>query len=125
MALHTAGVELNFHPHIHAIALNGTVDAGGAFKMATWKHSGFSSWAGEPIQPNDTEHRLFLSRYMKKAVISNQRLNINYSNPLATTVSYQSGKGEQILSYGFQPGSLVRTSAITQSIPTQQSNSHH
>ena len=114
MALHTAGEKLNFHPHIHAIALDGAVDESGTFvqlpsldttilespvvshvepyfqqevfnhliaanviekevavDMATWEHSGFSAWVSEPIEPTDTEHRLFLSRYLKKAVISN------------------------------------------------------
>ena len=150
MALHTAGEELKFHPHVHAIALNGAIDDNGTFaqlssldttilespvvshvelyfqqevfnqliaanvieeevavEMATWEHSGFSAWVSEPIEPTHTEHRLFLSRYLKKAVISNQRLSIDDSNPLATTVTYRSGKTEQVLSYGFQPGSLV------------------
>ena len=142
MALHTAGEELKFHPHIHAIVIDGTIDTNGNFtqlgsvdttllesyfqqdlfnrlvaaevieeelaiEMASWEHSGFSAWAGEPIEPGDTEHRLFLSRYMKKAVISNQRLKIDDSNSLASTVTFHSGKSDQILSYGFQPGSLV------------------
>ena len=146
MALHTAGEKLNFHPHIHAIALDGAVDKSDNFvqlpsldttilesyfqqevfnhliaanvieeevavDMATWEHSGFSAWAGEPIEPNDIERRLFLSRYLKKAVISNQRLTIDDSNPLATTVTYRSGKTEQVLSYGFQPESLVSNTA--------------
>ena len=75
--------------------------------MATWEHSGFSAWTSEPIEPTDTEHRLFLSRYLKKAVISNQLLSVDNSNPLATNVTYRSGNTEQILSYGFKPGSLV------------------
>ena len=142
MALHTAGEKLKFHPHVHVIALDGTIDHEGNFSqlspvdtpllesyfqqevfnrliaakvieeelaidMATWEHSGFSAWAGEPIEPTETEHRLFLSRYLKKTVISNQRLSINNSNPLATTVTYRSGKTDQVLSYEFQPGSLV------------------
>ena len=156
MALHTAGEELKFHPHIHAIALNGAIDKNGDFiqlpsldttilesyfqqevfnrliaanviekelavDMATWEHSGFSAWAGETIEPTDTEHRLFLSRYLKKAVISNQRLTIDDSNPLATTVTYRSSKTEQILSYGFQPGSLVsNVTAYTISAETEK-----
>ena len=142
MALHTAGEELNFHPHIHAIALDGAINESGNFaqlpsldttilesyfqqkvlnqliaanvieeevttNMATWEHSGFSAWAGEPIKSTDTEHCLFLSRYLKKAVISNQRLTIDDSNPLATTVTYLSGKTEQVLSYSFESESLV------------------
>ena len=31
MALHTAGEELKFHPHVHAIALNGVIDDNGNF----------------------------------------------------------------------------------------------
>jgi len=32
-ALHTAGDLLHFHPHIHTMALDGTVDANGAFRQ--------------------------------------------------------------------------------------------
>jgi hypothetical protein len=31
MALHTAGDLLNFHPHVHALCLDGAIDAGGVF----------------------------------------------------------------------------------------------
>ena len=32
-ALHTAGDLLHFHPHTHTMALDGTVDANGAFRQ--------------------------------------------------------------------------------------------
>ena len=35
MALHTAGDLLNFHPHIHAIALDGVIDSTGTFHRLT------------------------------------------------------------------------------------------
>ena len=81
--------------------------------MATWEHSGFSAWAGQPIEPSDTEHRLFLSRYFEKAVISNQRLSVDDSNPLATTVTYRSGKTEQIFPMDFKLAVLCRTLSTT------------
>ncbi len=34
--------------------------------MRSWKHSGFHFYAGEPIEVDDADARLFLARYLKK-----------------------------------------------------------
>ena len=114
MALHTAGSLLNWHPHIHMIALDGALFDDGAFRqlelvdtellqeffsekvfafllkaelideavvdsMRRWEHSGFHLHAGEPIGAGDTDARLFLARYLKKAPVSLERLRIDES----------------------------------------------
>jgi hypothetical protein len=111
MALHTAGDLLHFHPHIHAIALNGVIDQAGHFhelasidtakleslfqkkilqalvhkklitedivtNMLSWEHSGFHVFAGERILPEDADLRRFLARYLKKAPLALERMEI-------------------------------------------------
>ena len=109
MSLHTAGDLLNFHPHVHALAVYGAVDTSGNFysldsvntdwlntvfarnlfealvkeelldrdtvkSMQSWHHSGFNIWVGDPINYSDTDSLKFLARYLKKAPVSNQRI---------------------------------------------------
>ena len=109
-ALHTAGDLLNYHPHIHAIALSGSIERQGEFhafepnrqelttvfadylfsalldeglidkqtveSMQSWQHSGFNVFVGDEIPPEDTEHLLFLARYLKRCPIALNRLSI-------------------------------------------------
>ena len=44
--------------------------------MRTWQHSGFHVYAGEPIEPEDEEKRLFLARYLLKCPISLKRMEL-------------------------------------------------
>lgn len=109
MNIHTAGDLLNFHPHIHALAIYGAVDSSGNFytldsvntdwlntvfarnlfealvkeelldqdtvkSMLSWQHSGFNVWVGKPVKYSDADSLKFLARYLKKAPVSNQRI---------------------------------------------------
>lgn len=47
--------------------------------MRSWKHSGFGFYAGEPVPASDTNVRLFLARYLKKAPLAPSRLSIDES----------------------------------------------
>lgn len=49
--------------------------------MKLWPNSGFSFYAGEPVAPTDTEARLFLARYLKKAPLSLERLTVDETGP--------------------------------------------
>ena len=118
ISLHTSGDLLQWHPHLHAIALNGTVDELGVFtpldnidtteleaafqrrvlgalvdlelldldsatNIASWEHSGFSAWVGEPF--SDEQQRLFVARYLKKHSLSLERIKL-LDLPLGATV---------------------------------------
>ena len=41
------------------------------------KHSGFSAWVGEAIEPKDSDARLFVSRYIDKAAVSTSRVELD------------------------------------------------
>lgn len=47
--------------------------------MRGWKNSGFSFYASERIPEEDTERKLFVARYLKKAPVSLARLSIDES----------------------------------------------
>ena len=47
--------------------------------MKSWSHSGFNVHVGEEISPDDSNARLFLARYLKKAPLSEARLFIEES----------------------------------------------
>jgi hypothetical protein len=108
ISLHTSGDLMQWHPHAHAIALSGTIEAGeftkadnintveleasfqrqvldalvekelldldSAVNLASWQHSGFSAWVGEPF--TDNQQRLFIARYLKKHTFSHERLKL-------------------------------------------------
>ena len=44
--------------------------------MLSWEHSGFHVFVGEPIEPGNTDARLFVARYLKKCPISLERLQL-------------------------------------------------
>lgn len=56
--------------------------------MNNWEHSGFSVYAGEPIDPDNNNARLFVARYLQKCPISLKRLAI-VDNGLLPTVRYK------------------------------------
>ena len=118
ISLHTSGDLLQWHPHLHAIALSGTLDELGAFtpaanidtvqleaafqrrvlgalvdlerldldsatNIASWDHSGFSAWVGEPF--SGEQQRLFIARYLKKHSLSLERIKL-IDSPLGAAV---------------------------------------
>ncbi len=56
--------------------------------MLGWEHSGFSVHSAVPIKANDSNARLYLSRYLKKAPIADNKISI-FDNGLKTTISYK------------------------------------
>ena len=40
-------------------------------------HTGFSAWWGEPIEPGDESHRLFVAGYIDRGPVANSRIEIN------------------------------------------------
>ena len=44
--------------------------------IRSWEHSGFHAYIGDPIKADDTQGRLFVSRYLKKSAISESRLEL-------------------------------------------------
>lgn len=42
--------------------------------MLSWQHSGFNVWVGDPVKYSDADSVKFLARYLKKAPVSNQRI---------------------------------------------------
>ena len=44
--------------------------------ILSWKHSGFSVWAGEQISPTDAAARCFLGRYIDRGPLSLEKLSI-------------------------------------------------
>lgn len=44
--------------------------------ILSWKHRGFSVWAGEPINPEDEDSLLFLSRYIDRGPVAGNRISI-------------------------------------------------
>lgn len=76
------------------------IDQNTVESMRSWKHSGFHFYAGEAIQADDADARLFLARYLKKPPLSARRLSVDESqkNPV---VNYRHPEldesGEQIV----------------------------
>jgi len=49
--------------------------------MRSWQHSGFNVFLGDEIPTDDTEHLLFLARYLKRSPIALKRLSVIDNNP--------------------------------------------
>jgi len=47
----------------------------------SWEHSGFHAYVGDPIAANDTQGRLFVSRYLQKSAVSESRLELIEDGP--------------------------------------------
>jgi hypothetical protein len=45
--------------------------------IQSWQHSGFSVWAGEPIDYSEQESILFISRYIDKGPVANSKISID------------------------------------------------
>jgi hypothetical protein len=53
-------------------------------QILSWKHSGFNVWLGEAIQPEDNSARLFISSYIDRNPIQNDKIKISHD-----TISYE------------------------------------
>jgi len=49
--------------------------------MQSWQHSGFNVFLGDEIPPDDTEHLLFLARYLKRSPVALKRLVVIENGP--------------------------------------------
>jgi hypothetical protein len=47
-----------------------------AEEILSWNNTGFSVWIGDPIAPEDDDARRFLSRYIHRAPISLEKINL-------------------------------------------------
>ena len=45
--------------------------------IQSWQHSGFSVWAGEPVDYSESESILFISRYIDKGPVANNKISID------------------------------------------------
>jgi hypothetical protein len=46
--------------------------------IMSWRHSGFSVWAGEPIMPEQYDAQAFVARYIDRGPVANNRIVIDH-----------------------------------------------
>jgi hypothetical protein len=49
-------------------------------QMLSWKHSGFNVWLGDAIQADDDNARLFISSYIDRSPVTNDKIKISDNN---------------------------------------------
>lgn len=54
--------------------------------ITSQQHTGFSVYSAVPINGDDSNARLFLSRYLKKPTISNKRIKLDETGIVPTIV---------------------------------------
>ena len=59
------------------LGATGLIDPDVIANMRSWNHSGFSVWAGNPIQIADADSIKFLARYIDRGPVANSRIEIN------------------------------------------------
>ena len=68
--------ELFTHRVLSSLRAAGLIDESVVSQLLCQRHSGFSAWIGERIMPEDAPARLFLSRYIDRAPVANDRIEI-------------------------------------------------
>ncbi|MCA9375289.1 transposase [Candidatus Dojkabacteria bacterium] len=77
--------------------------------IESWQHSGFSVWAGEPIDYSEQESILFISRYIDKGPVANSKISID-----GDIITYETKDGK---THEFYP--LEFLARITPHIPNK------
>lgn len=68
--------ELFTHKLLKAMRRENLIDDSVIESILSWRHSGFSVWAGLPFQPGDTDSQLFVARYIDRAPVANSHIEI-------------------------------------------------
>lgn len=62
-----------------ALLGEGLIDHETVDSMRSWEHSGFHVFVGDEVLPGDTDHQLFLARYLKRNPVALERMQIRES----------------------------------------------
>jgi len=75
-----AELERVFANRIFAALLGeGLIDEETVESMKSWEHSGFNVFVGDEVSPGNTDHQLFLARYLKRNPVALERMEIRES----------------------------------------------
>ena len=90
--------------------------------MATWQHSGFHVFASEHILPKNKDHLLFLGRYLAKAPLALNRIEL-HDDALIPTVRYHKQNDDCLEFRDFSP--LEFLAELSCQIPVSIQNFPH
>ncbi len=83
------------HKVLAAMLEKGLIPQAVVDSILTQKHTGFSVWAGDTINPKDQDARLFIARYIDRGPVANSKISID-----GDTVTYLTKDG---LTHEFDP----------------------
>jgi len=110
--------ELFTHKVLNALLEKELITQDNIDYLSSQKHTGFSAWVGERIDPSDSSFRLFLSRYIDRGPVANSKIQI--TDDFVTYITEKDPK-----TYEFTP--LEFLARVTPHIPNkwEQTNRYY